>query len=63
MPTSSPVMPLGRQLGDLLDAPPIPVIETISGPTRPSRGRWPKEVWDQMQAIYAAGDAFAEDGK
>ena len=50
------VLTLARQLGELVDAKPVDQPQMIAGPTRPSRGRWPADVWAEMQAIYAAPD-------
>jgi len=58
------IMPLTRELGDILDCRPVPVIEQISGPTRPSRGRWSPEQWAEMERIYATPDPLGfEEGK
>ena len=52
----SGILPLARQLGEVVGTDPIPVIEQINGPQRPTRGRWPADVWTEMEAIYATPD-------
>lgn len=54
------IMPLTRELGEILDLKPIEETPMIAGPTRPSRGRWPKEQWELMQSIYNAPDPCAQ---
>lgn len=52
----SGIMPLTRELGEKLGGDPwckpIPELQAITGPQRPTRGRWPADVWEEMQAIY-----------
>ena len=54
----SGILPIARQLGDILDCKPVETPQQIAGPTRPSRGCWPADVWAEMQAIYATLDAL-----
>ena len=54
------IMPLTRELGDILYCRPVPKIEQIAGPTRPSCGRWSPEQWAEMEKIYNTPDPFAD---
>lgn len=52
MTNADGIMPLTRQLGDYFEREPEPELTTITGPQRPTQGRWPADVWAEMQAIY-----------
>lgn len=57
----SGILPLTRQLGDVLDCRPVPITEPIMPPRRPSRrDMWPAETWAEMQRIYATPDPFEQ---
>lgn len=59
----SGILPLARQLGDHFEREPVPELLTIQGPQRPTQGRWPADVWAEMESIYATPDPLdTKDG-
>ena len=53
-------MPLSRELGRYFRVEPLPELTSITGPQRPTPGRWSPEAWAEIQAIYATPDPFEE---
>lgn len=55
------IMPLARELGDILRCEEVPPLRVIREPQRLTCGRWSPEAWAEIEQIYATPDPFEQE--